>query len=55
MDPNRLKVVPLFASLSDDVAHQVPAGQRGAVFLILKTVVDLLDERADHEAARAGA
>ena len=45
----------LLRRLSDDVSRAVPAGQRGAVFLILKTVVDLIDERDDREAARVGA
>ncbi len=34
----------LLRRLSDDTAEAAPAGERGAVFLLLKTVVDVLDE-----------
>ena len=34
----------LLRRLSDDTAASAPAGERGAVFLLMKTVVDVLDE-----------
>jgi hypothetical protein len=36
----------LLKRLSDDITSHVPAGERGAVFLLVKTVVDLLDSEA---------
>jgi hypothetical protein len=34
----------LLRRLADDSARHVPDGERGAVFLLLKTVVDVLDD-----------
>jgi hypothetical protein len=36
----------LLRLLSDRIARSAPAGERGAVFLVLKTIVDILDGSA---------
>lgn len=45
----------LLRRLSDDTASSAPAGERGAVFLLLKTIVDVLDGTALDEARAAPA
>src|SRR5262245_10918525 len=46
----------LLRMLSDRIAREAPGGERGAVFLVLKTIVDILDAgRAARRAARGSA
>ena len=45
----------LLRRLSDDVHKNVPRGERGAVFLLVKTVVDALDNLPDQVFAELGA
>lgn len=51
----RLQQRPLLRRFSDMAARDVPAGERGAVFLILKTLVDVLDQRPADDPSPGGA
>lgn len=46
----RLHQRPLLRRFSDMAARAVPVGERGAVFLLLKTIVDVLDQRPTDDA-----
>ena len=43
----------LLRVLSDRIARDAPSGERGAVFLVLKTIVDILDAGQINRANRA--
>ena len=45
----------LLRRLSDDIHRNVPRGERGATFLLVKTVVDCIDQQPEFAVSQVGA
>ena len=45
----------LLRRLSDDISRNVPKGERGAVFLLVKSVVDAIDSQPEAAMSQVGA